>query len=68
MRWEEEAYKGIFAKYRSVPWLHQLDHAPMMPWVCEQTHPYGYVVFVSSGGTIFKVLNNLVIFPRDVLE
>ena len=64
---EGEWYKGNAARFRSIPWLHEMERAPQMPWKVEYVHPLGYVVMISSGVSMFKILNKPVIVEGDVI-
>jgi len=64
---KEYWYEGEYEKYRDLPWLHQLNSPPIMPWKVVDPVPYGYIVFVSSGGTKFKMFSNPALVSGDVV-
>lgn len=64
---DEFWYIGNYEEYRELPWLHEMYRPPRMPWKVERVSPMGYIVFVSSGGTRFKMLNNPTVVEGDVI-
>jgi len=69
VNWRDSmAYEGRYASFRELPWLHMMEHPPIMPYKVHEIVPVGYVVFISAGGTYFKMLNNPVLVEGDVIE
>jgi hypothetical protein len=60
-------YEGRYEKYRDLPWLHAMDIVPIMPWIVLEIIPMGYIVYMSSGGTKFKMLNNPAVAVGDLI-
>ena len=64
-----EWYKGDFADYESLPWLHEMKDAPPMPWMVVDINPSGYIVFACIDGAMqkFKMLNRPIVVVGDII-
>lgn len=65
---EEYWYCGAYEKYRRLPWLHDRDTIALMPWKVIEVVPFGYVVFLSAGGSEFKMLKNPSLVVGDIIS
>ncbi len=65
---EEYWYKGSYEEYQRLPWLHDPNTIALMPWKVIEVVPFGYVVFLSAGGTRFKMLRNPAIVAGDIIS
>jgi hypothetical protein len=65
---EEYWYEGKYGEYRNLPWLHDPNTIVIMPWTVVDVCPMGYIVFLSSGGTKFKMLNKPTVVIGDIIS
>jgi hypothetical protein len=61
-------YEGVYSEYRKLPWLHDADTIALMPWKVVDVVPFGYIVFISAGGTKFKLMNKPVLIAGDIVS
>jgi hypothetical protein len=65
---EEFWYQGNYEEYRNLPWLHDSNTIALMPWKVLDVVPFGYIVFLSAGGTKFKMLHNPIVVVGDIIS
>jgi hypothetical protein len=65
---EEFWYQGHYEEYRHLPWLHDRNTIALMPWKVIEIVPFGYIVFLSAGGTEFKMLNKPAVCIGDIIS